>query len=159
MFTFTQAVTGVGVSVCIPNRGVSSRAGTPTMIRTATPAAGLTTKRVLPPQRSPVRRCKGASLNTPQKTPAPRAQSNEGDMELAVFRFTLGIPGLDDEQIPRIVGFIGGILLLVNRAVVDIPAAAQVQPYFRSSLWRPSCIPAAQAATLEVAGHVASRGL
>lgn len=45
----------------------------------------------------------------------PRA-SNE-DVELAVFRFTLGIPGFDDALIPRVVGVLGACLLLINHVV------------------------------------------
>lgn len=35
------------------------------------------------------------------------------DVDVAVFRFTLGIPGFEDRMIPRVVGLaIGGLLLL-----------------------------------------------
>lgn len=45
-------------------------------------------------------------------------------MDVAVFRFTLGIPGFEDRLIPRIVGFAGGALLAVNHlfAYGDSPA-------------------------------------
>lgn len=37
-----------------------------------------------------------------------------GDDEFAVFRFTLGIPGFDDQDIPRVVGLLGASLLVLN---------------------------------------------
>lgn len=42
--------------------------------------------------------------------------SNE-DVELAVFRFTLGIPGFDDALIPRVMGVVGACLLILNHAI------------------------------------------
>ena len=36
------------------------------------------------------------------------------DAEIAVFRFTLGIPGFDDALIPRVVGSLGASLLIAN---------------------------------------------
>ncbi|CAK0734288.1 hypothetical protein CVIRNUC_000410 [Coccomyxa viridis] len=36
------------------------------------------------------------------------------DAEIAVFRFTLGIPGFDDALIPRVVGSLGAALLIAN---------------------------------------------
>jgi hypothetical protein len=35
-------------------------------------------------------------------------------MDVAVFRFTLGIPGFEDRLIPRVVAGIGAALLAVN---------------------------------------------
>ena len=43
--------------------------------------------------------------------------SNRDEVELAVFRFTLGIPGFDDALIPRVVGILVGMLIVVNRAL------------------------------------------
>jgi hypothetical protein len=36
------------------------------------------------------------------------------EMDVAVFRFTLGIPGFEDRLIPRVVGVIGGAMLGLN---------------------------------------------
>lgn len=36
------------------------------------------------------------------------------ETDIAVFRFTLGIPGFDDALIPRVVGLIGAALLVTN---------------------------------------------
>lgn len=36
------------------------------------------------------------------------------ETDIAVFRFTLGIPGFDDALIPRVVGVIGAALLVTN---------------------------------------------
>ena len=41
----------------------------------------------------------------------PGHVGEDGELELAVFRFTLGIPGFDDAYIPRVAGA-GGLLLL-----------------------------------------------
>ena len=49
------------------------------------------------------------------------------DEEFAVFRFTLGIPGFDDEDIPRVVGFIGASLLVANHLASTSPPEAQVR--------------------------------
>lgn len=45
------------------------------------------------------------------------SSNNEDDIELAVFRFTLGIPGFDDALIPRVAGSIGGLALLLNHVL------------------------------------------
>lgn len=42
-----------------------------------------------------------------------RATAEDED-EFAIFRFTLGIPGFDDEDIPRVVGGLGGAALVAN---------------------------------------------
>ncbi len=58
------------------------------------------------------------------------AGSNEPD--LAVFRFTLGIPGFDDANIPRVIGVLCLLLLVLNHAFgSSSPALAQV----RAGVW------------------------
>eukprot|EP00890_Picochlorum_soloecismus_P006415 jgi/Picsp_1/6775/NSC_04115-R1_protein len=52
-----------------------------------------------------------------QNTILSSRSSNGDEVELAVFRFTLGIPGFDDALIPRVVGILVGMLLVVNRAL------------------------------------------
>jgi len=52
-----------------------------------------------------------------QNTIFSSRSSNGDEVELAVFRFTLGIPGFDDALIPRVVGILVGILLVANRAL------------------------------------------
>jgi hypothetical protein len=55
---------------------------------------------------------KKLNLVQTEKLFIPRSSSDE-DVELAVFRFTLGIPGFDDSLIPRVVGvLVAGVLLL-----------------------------------------------
>ena len=55
------------------------------------------------------------------------AGSNEPD--LAVFRFTLGIPGFDDANIPRVIGVLCLLLLVLNHIFgSSSPAPAQVGP-------------------------------
>lgn len=46
--------------------------------------------------------------------------------EVAVFRFTLGSNELD-EQVPRIIGTIGAILLVVNHVFSNSPTEAQLR--------------------------------
>lgn len=51
------------------------------------------------------------------------AARDDGDIEVAVFRFTLGIPGFDDALIPRVVGILGAGLLLANHLVSPQPVS------------------------------------
>lgn len=53
--------------------------------------------------------------------------------DIAVFRFTLGIPGFDDADIPRILGFAALALLAVNNVLNDATNdASQVSPTAQS---------------------------
>jgi hypothetical protein len=45
-----------------------------------------------------------------QQNPSPTSD----DLDVAVFRFTLGIPGFDDALVPRVVGAAGAVLLAIN---------------------------------------------
>ena len=45
------------------------------------------------------------------------------DIEVAVFRFTLGIPGFDDALIPRVVGILTGFLMVLNHALSPQPVS------------------------------------
>lgn len=40
--------------------------------------------------------------------------AEDSDFDISVFQFTLGIPGIPDEQVPRILGLVTGSLLLLN---------------------------------------------
>jgi len=51
--------------------------------------------------------------------------NDDNDVELAVFRFTLGIPGFDDALIPRVVGVVGITLLLLNHALSGEAGSSQ----------------------------------
>ncbi|BBN17886.1 hypothetical protein MPTK1_7g17720 [Marchantia polymorpha subsp. ruderalis] len=42
--------------------------------------------------------------------------AGDGDLDISVFRFTLGIPGLDDSDLPRVLGILFGGLLVLNHA-------------------------------------------
>lgn len=44
--------------------------------------------------------------------------------DIAVFRFTLGIPGFDDADIPRILGWAAIALLTLNHVLNDSPSDA-----------------------------------
>lgn len=48
------------------------------------------------------------------------------EVDVSVFRFTLGIPGFDDGDLPRLVGILFGSLLLVNH-VVSIESMTSAQ--------------------------------
>lgn len=51
----------------------------------------------------------------------------DDDIDVAVFRFTLGIPGFDDRLIPRYVGAVLGLLIVVNNLLgAQPPPEAQV---------------------------------
>ena len=57
------------------------------------------------------------------------AKGGFGDdaLDVAVFRFTLGIPGFDDDLIPRVVGALGAALLAGNHVLAGSPPSnAQV---------------------------------
>jgi hypothetical protein len=51
----------------------------------------------------------------------------DDELDVAVFRFTLGIPGFDDSNIPRVVGAAVALLVAINHAVVADPPPAQVK--------------------------------
>ena len=54
-----------------------------------------------------------------------RTNANEDDEDFAIFRFTLGIPGFDDGDIPRVLGILAGALLIANHASSDNVSSAQ----------------------------------
>ncbi len=59
------------------------------------------------------------------------ARSNPGglgdEIDMAVFRFTLGIPGFNDSLIPRVVGVLAAALLVLNHFLDNAsPSDAQV---------------------------------
>eukprot|EP00803_Ostreobium_quekettii_P011556 evm.model.scf_418.15 EVM.evm.TU.scf_418.15 scf_418:74193-77266(+) len=50
------------------------------------------------------------------------------ELDVAVFRFTLGIPGFDDSLTPRVVGILGAVLLLINHIFAgESPSLAQMR--------------------------------
>jgi hypothetical protein len=63
------------------------------------------------------------------RSPAGRlSATGDDDIEVAVFRFTLGIPGFDDALIPRVVGVLCATLLVLNHFLAPQPvSAAQVR--------------------------------
>ena len=60
--------------------------------------------------------------------------------EFATFRFTLGIPGFDDEDIPRVVGFLGASLLLVNHLASSNPSDAQARTELIGATLAAACV-------------------
>lgn len=59
----------------------------------------------------------------PQMLIRTAAARGDDDIELAVFRFTLGIPGFDDSLIPRVVGLLGSFLILINHILSPQPVS------------------------------------
>ena len=53
-------------------------------------------------------------------------KASDPGTDLAVFQFTLGIPGFDDALVPRIVGAAVIVLLVINHLAASNPAPAQV---------------------------------
>ncbi|KXZ41573.1 hypothetical protein GPECTOR_384g189 [Gonium pectorale] len=51
-----------------------------------------------------------------------RGGLGDDEIDVAVFRFTLGIPGFDDRLVPRVVGGVIGALLLLNHVLGADPA-------------------------------------
>ncbi|MEW5308917.1 MAG: hypothetical protein WDW38_000837 [Sanguina aurantia] len=61
----------------------------------------------------------------------PQGGVGDDDIDVAVFRFTLGIPGFDDRLIPRYVGAVLGLLIVVNNLLgAQPPPEAQVRAEF-----------------------------
>lgn len=84
-----------------------------------------------------------SSVRAATQTPSLRQRSTQRvqpvqaqgpDVDVQVFRFTLGIPGFDDANIPAAVGLVGAVMLAVNHALGGSPSPAQVQPQFAAHL-------------------------
>ncbi|KAG2422693.1 hypothetical protein HXX76_015857 [Chlamydomonas incerta] len=70
-----------------------------------------------------------------------RGGLGDDDIDVAVFRFTLGIPGFDDRFIPRVVGFAIGALLVVNHVLGAEPTPeAQVRSEWLGVLLASLCV-------------------
>lgn len=67
-----------------------------------------------------------ASVNAHAMGPMAGRLSATGqdDLDFAVFRFTLGIPGFDDDLIPRVVGVLGAVLLTANHLAAGSAAGS-----------------------------------
>eukprot|EP00227_Mantoniella_beaufortii_P010768 CAMPEP_0197576934 /NCGR_PEP_ID=MMETSP1326-20131121/1751_1 /TAXON_ID=1155430 /ORGANISM="Genus nov. species nov., Strain RCC2288" /LENGTH=220 /DNA_ID=CAMNT_0043139917 /DNA_START=48 /DNA_END=707 /DNA_ORIENTATION=- len=95
----------------------------------------------LAPQRARSRRAGGGGGGggrraTQQQTVRAAVQ----DDEFAIFRFTLGIPGFDDEDIPRVVGLIGASLLIANHLASKSPPEAQARTELVGALLSAACV-------------------
>lgn len=63
------------------------------------------------------------------------------DVDVSVFRFTLGIPGFDDKYVPRVIGAVGLLLLAVNHILgATPPPAAQTASEVVGGLLAMLCI-------------------
>eukprot|EP00887_Chlorella_sp_A99_P000104 scaffold16.g104.t1 len=88
----------------------------------------------MPPPRPRRRRC---------SVPAPLRAAVGDDLDVAVFRFTLGIPGFDDALIPRVAGAVGAALLLANHLLSEGPPSdAQLRTEVLGALLAAVCIAA-----------------
>ena len=74
--------------------------------------------------------------------PARSAAGDDGDVDIdvSVFQFTLGIPGLPDEQVPRILGLVTCALLVLNHMSTDVVEAAQARSEVVALLLGATCI-------------------
>ena len=71
----------------------------------------------------PPRRCRQVAA----QARAGGGRGADDDVDVTVFRFTLGIAGFDDALIPRVVGVLGAALLLLNHIISDgLASDAQV---------------------------------
>lgn len=52
---------------------------------------------------------------------APPGGMGDDELDVAVFRFTLGIPGFDDRNIPRVVGLAMAAALAANHLASPSP--------------------------------------
>ena len=81
---------------------------------------------------------KGSSL---RRVVVPNAREDEADFDVSVFQFTLGIPGIPDEQVPRILGCVTIVLLGLNHlsagSAID---AAQIRSEMIGLLLGLTCI-------------------
>ncbi|KAK9809926.1 hypothetical protein WJX72_001835 [[Myrmecia] bisecta] len=88
------------------------------------------------------------SLLTPGRRPAAsgvKAEARTGraadnELDIAVFRFTLGIPGFDDALVPRVVGLLGAVLLLLNNVFGPVPSGAQARAEALGALLAAMCM-------------------
>ncbi|KAG2426849.1 hypothetical protein HYH02_014702 [Chlamydomonas schloesseri] len=70
-----------------------------------------------------------------------RGGLGDDDIDVAVFRFTLGIPGFDDRLIPRVVGFAIGALLVLNHVLgADPTPDAQTRSEWLGALLAALCV-------------------
>ena len=86
------------------------------------------------------------SRNVPRRCVSPRSRTRSltraagDDDEFAVFRFTLGIPGFDDQDIPRVIGLLGTSLLVVNHLSGASPSDAQARTELIGGVLAAACV-------------------
>ena len=76
------------------------------------------------------------TATAPKQRPAAGTAGGLGDddIDVAVFRFTLGIPGFDDRNIPRVVGLVMAAALAINHLASPEPVPdAQARPRLTAS--------------------------
>ena len=68
------------------------------------------------------------------------AADDDADFDISVFQFTLGIPGIPDEQIPRILGSVTCALLALNHVASDVVDGAQARSELVAAILGATCI-------------------
>ena len=82
-----------------------------------------------------------APVHRPRRAFPPRgARAAAQDDDFAVFRFTLGIPGFDDADIPRVVGLLGAGLLVANHLASSNPSDAQARTELVGAALSAACV-------------------
>ena len=79
----------------------------------------------------------------PRRCVSPRRRTTTraaDDDEFAVFRFTLGIPGFDDQDIPRVIGLLGTSLLVENHLSGASPSEAQARTELIGGVLAAACV-------------------
>ena len=84
-------------------------------------------------------------LDLPQTGRANKPPAADAAADVAVFRFTLGIPGLDDAQVPRIIGALALAGLAANRVFGGgiagaLPAASQGRAEAAAAVLALACV-------------------
>ncbi|QDZ21402.1 subunit B of cofactor assembly of complex C [Chloropicon primus] len=68
------------------------------------------------------------------------ATDDDADIDISVFQFTLGIPGIPDEQVPRILGTFTCFLLALNHFTAGYVDGAQVRSEVVALILGATCI-------------------
>jgi hypothetical protein len=95
--------------------------------QTATTCGALSSSTRRSLARSTRRHEAAAPARVPARRVLPTVKAVQQEDEFAIFRFTLGIPGFEDEDIPKVVGLLGAALLVVNHLASANPSDAQVR--------------------------------
>jgi hypothetical protein len=140
------------------SRAAAARRPPPLLLAAPTPTPTPTSSSVGRHRRrshAPLCRAQGSDHQSPNNNNTPQS---DADFDLAVFRFTLGIPGFEDRLVPRVVGLVAAALVALNHALGGEPAPAQLRAELVDAVLAALCfvLPDVEEKLQEVAG--ASRG-